>query len=57
MPNREKHPGGRPCKPHKPFSMKMKEEVYEKLTEYSEKTGIPKTTVVEKAIEAYVKDV
>ena len=53
--NREKHPGGRPCKPHKPFSMKMKEEVYEKLTEYSEKTGIPKTTVVEKAIEAYVK--
>ena len=50
----KKHPGGRPPKPHKPFSMKMKEEVYEKLTDYSESTGIPKTTVIEKAVVEYV---
>lgn len=44
------HAGGRPSKGWEPFSMKMDESAYNKLSELSEKTGLTKTRIVENSI-------
>ena len=36
------------------FNMKMSQDLYDRLAEYCEVTGIPKTTVVEKALRGYL---
>lgn len=35
----------------------IRKEIFDKLTQYSEDTSIPKTAVVEKALEKYLNEV
>lgn len=35
----------------------IRKEIFDKLTQYSEETSIPKTAVVEKALEKYLNEV
>lgn len=35
----------------------IRKEIYDKLAQYSEETSIPKTAVVEKALEKYLNEV
>ena len=38
------------------FNMKMEQELYDRMTAYCSSTGVPKTTVVEKALKAYLDE-
>ena len=46
----------RPKKDSKPFSIRMNQTVYEELCRYCEETGVPKTTMIEKAVSNFVRD-
>ncbi len=37
-------------KEYKPCSLRMDAEVYDKMEDYCEKTGLPKTKVIEKSV-------
>ena len=41
----------------KNLGIRLDEEVFRMLEEYCEKTGLKKTTVVEKALRKYIKDI
>ena len=42
-------------KDSRPFNIKLSLPLWEKVEEYTQETGIPKTVIVEKALEEYFK--
>ena len=46
----------RPKKNGKYLNVCILEEIYKELERYSEETGVPKTVVVEKALQKYLKE-
>lgn len=46
----------RPRKDSRPFSIKMDTETYDRLREYCEKSGQPKTVAIERAVNMYIDD-
>ena len=44
----------RPRKDYQPFSMRMDREVFERLSDFCEKSGQMKTVAVERAIKLYI---
>lgn len=47
---------GRARKDSKPFSIRMDREVYDNVSRYCEETGVPKTTLIERAVSSYIKE-
>lgn len=47
---------GRPVKQHKAVNLKMEIVLYDRLSQYCEKSGLTKTKVLEKALEAYLNE-
>ena len=43
-------------KEYSPVSIKMNQAVFERLQAYSEESGVPKTTVIERAIARYLDE-
>lgn len=43
-------------KEYSPVSIKMEKTVFERLQSYSEESGVPKTTVIERAILEYINE-
>lgn len=43
-------------KESQPFSIRMDKIIYERLKEYCEETGQPKTVAIERAISMYIDD-
>jgi len=43
-------------KEYSPVSIKMDKTVFERLQSYSEESGVPKTTVIERAISKYLDE-
>lgn len=41
-------------KEYVPVSVKMEKTVFERLQSYSEESGVPKTTVIERAVKDYI---
>lgn len=46
----------RPKKDNKPVSFRISTDLYERLQEYTEETGMAKTSAFEKALEMYLDD-
>lgn len=38
------------------LNIKLEQSLYDKLSQYSKETGIPKTTITEKALDAYFSE-
>lgn len=47
---------GRAKKDSKPFSIRMAQSVYDDLCRYCVETGVPKTTLIERAVSCYIKE-
>ena len=43
-------------KEYRPFSIRMASNIYERMHEYCENTGVPKTAMIERAISMYLDD-
>lgn len=43
-------------KEYSPVSLKMDKTIFERLQAYSEESGVPKTTVIERAIARYLDE-
>ena len=46
----------RPKKEHHPVTIRLEKEVYERLNQFSEDSGQPKTVAVERALVMYIDD-
>lgn len=46
----------KPKKDARPFSIRMATDTYNRMDKYCEETGVPKTTVIERAINMYIDD-
>lgn len=43
-------------KPHHPVTVRLEQGVYEKLNQFCEDSGQPKTVAIERALAMYIKD-
>ena len=43
-------------KEYSPVSLKMNKTVFERLCAYSNESGVPKTTIIERAVTKYIED-
>ena len=46
----------KPKKDARPFSIRMAVETYNRMDKYCAETGVPKTTVIERALNMYLDD-
>ena len=46
----------KPKKDSRPFSIRMEQEIYERLEEYCQKSGQSKTVAIERAVKFFIDD-
>lgn len=46
----------RPQKPHHPVTVRLEQALYEKLNQFCEDSGQPKTVAIERALAMYIED-
>lgn len=46
----------RPKKPNHPVTVRLDQELYDRLNNFCERSGQPKTTAMERALKAYIDD-
>lgn len=46
----------RPAKPHHSVTVRLEESIYQRLNEFCEDSGQPKTVAIERALVMYIKD-
>lgn len=46
----------RPKKPNHPVTVRLEQELYERLNDFCERSGQPKTVAIERALKAYIDD-
>lgn len=46
----------RPKKDNHPVTVRMEEELYNRLNDFCERSGQPKTVAIERALKAYIDD-
>lgn len=46
----------RPTKPHHSVTVRLEESIYQRLNEFCEDSGQPKTVAIERALVMYIKD-
>ena len=46
----------RPKKPNHPVTVRLEQELYDRLNDFCERSGQPKTVAIERALKAYIDD-
>ena len=46
----------RPKKPNHPVTVRLEQELYDRLNDFCERSGQPKTVAIERALRAYIED-
>ena len=46
----------RPKKPNHPVTVRLEQELYDRLNDFCERSGQPKTTAIERALVSYIND-
>lgn len=46
----------RPKKPNHPVTVRFEQELYDRLNDFCERSGQPKTVAIERALKAYIDD-
>lgn len=46
----------RPKKPNHPVTVRLEQELYDRLNDFCERSGQPKTVAIERALAMYIED-
>lgn len=46
----------RPKKPNHPVTVRLEQELYDRLNDFCERSGQPKTVAIERSLKAYIDD-